>query len=249
MPATHLGKIVLRKRPQKRRAGERAGLSRDKIVVAAAQLLEQTDAKGLTIRALAKMLGVVPTTIKSHFNGGLAEIVSAIARAALAGAARPYKPREEPSDYLGDVYFRILKQLDGRPMTARLVAIELSHDPLLEPFLAERILVCLQELGADARYFPRGLNRVIGRLSDMILVECTQSAPAHRKVRGQNMLKQIAQLPPDEFPMLTENAERLANHAQDPPSGPLNPALAAEYASAAVQQLKVEIAQVPRRRG
>ena len=57
-----------------------------------------------------------------------------------------------------------------------------------------------------------------------------------------------AQLPPDEFPMLTENAERLANHAQDPPSGTLNPALAAAYAAAAVEQLNVEIAQVPRRR-
>lgn len=241
--------IILRKRPRKRRAGERAGLSRTKIVTAAAQLLEQTDANGLTIRALAKSLGVVPTTVKSHFKGGLADIVSAITRAALAGAARPYKPRETPAEYLGDVFFRILQQLVGRPMTARLTAVELSRSPLVDPFLAERILVCLHELGAEARYFPRGLNRILGCVSVMILVECAASDPAGRKGLILGIAEQIAQLPPDEFPMLTENAERLANQAQEPASSRLNPALAAEYAAATVGLLKTEIARVRRRRG
>ena len=241
--------IIIRKRPRKRRAGERAGLSPARIVAAAAQLFEQTNAKGLSIRALAKSLGVVPTTVKSHFNGGLAEILSAIARAALAGAARPYKPRETPAEYLGEVFFRVLEQLAGRPMTARLVAIELSSDPLLDSFLAERILVCLHELGAEACYFPRGLNRILGCISDMILVECAQSDPASRKKLKQNMVRQIAQLPPDEFPMLTKNAEGLANQAQEPASSRLNPALAAEYAVAAVGRLKAEIAQVRRQQG
>jgi TetR/AcrR family transcriptional regulator, tetracycline repressor protein len=245
----HSGIIRLPLRRRKRRAGERAGLNRVKIITAAGRLLEQTQAQGLNIRALAKTLGVVPTTIKSHFKGELAEIVTEIARAAIAGAARPYKPRETPAEYLGDVFFRVRKQLHGRPTIARLVTLEWSEDPILDPFLAERILLCVGELGAEARYLPHGLTRVIGRLSEMILVECGRSSDASQKSLARKITLRIDRLTADEFPMLTENAKALASQAHSPASGHLNPAVAEDYAAAAIGLLQTEIEQFRRRRG
>ena len=57
----------------KRKAGTRAGLSKPAIVVAAAKLIESVGANGFSLRKLAKALGVGPTTIHFHFEGGVAE--------------------------------------------------------------------------------------------------------------------------------------------------------------------------------
>ncbi len=242
------GKRRLLLRGRKRRAGERAGLSKAKIIVAAAQLLEKSAARGLNIRALATALGVVPTTIKSHFRGGLPQIVSEIARSALAGRARPYKPRETPEDYLEDLFRRILQRLYGRPMIARLVSIELSRNPVLDPILTERILLCVSEFDPDVGYLPRGLSRVIGRLSDMILTECAQSDDASQETLARLIASSIDRLPPDEFPMLTENAEALTRYARLSASGPPSPTVAQEYAAMTVRLLRAEIEEDRRQR-
>ena len=49
----------------------------------------------------AKALGVGPTTIHFHFEGGIGAVFCAVAQQALAGVTRPYKPKEEPAAYLG----------------------------------------------------------------------------------------------------------------------------------------------------
>ena len=244
------GKIRLPLRRRKRRAGERAGLRKEKIIEVATRLFERTDAQGLSIRALAKALGVVPTTVKSHFKGALSEITTAIARAAIVGAAHPYEPRETPADYLGDVFYGILQRLHGRPMVARLVAIELSRDPLLDPSLAERILVCVRELGAEAEYLHRGLSHVIARLVSLLLAESVRSGEAGQRAQAAIMALRIEQLPAGEFPVLTEYATTIVNSVRwlaAPPS----PAIAHEHAMATIELLRMEIGQArlpPRQR-
>ncbi len=91
------------KKPIKKRgAGERAGLENSKIVSTASQLLEIPGS--LKVETLAKALGVVPTTIRSRFRGGISQICTEIARKALAGSARPYRPRDTPSGYLTELF-------------------------------------------------------------------------------------------------------------------------------------------------
>ena len=94
---------------EKRKAGTRAGLTKAAIVAAAAKLIESVGANGFSLRRLAKELGVGPTTIHFHFEGGIRAVSSAcggqcpiwegnasgVAQRALAGVTRPYKPKEE----------------------------------------------------------------------------------------------------------------------------------------------------------
>ena len=65
---------------EKRKAGTRAGLTKAAIVAAAAKLIEGVGANGFSLRRLAKALGVGPTTIYFHFEGGVGYAGSAPVR-------------------------------------------------------------------------------------------------------------------------------------------------------------------------
>src|SRR5208337_2281508 len=75
---------------EKRKAGTRAGLTKAAIVAAGAELIESVGASEFSLRRLAKELGVGPTTIHFHFEGGIRAVSSAVTQQALAGVTRPY---------------------------------------------------------------------------------------------------------------------------------------------------------------
>ena len=131
---------------EKRKAGTRAGLTKAAIV-AAGELIESVGANGFSLRKLAKALGVGPTTIHFHFEGGGGAVFSAVAQQALAGVARPFKPKGEPAAYLAELLLKIMEALHARPVVATLVVLQLSSNPILEPLLAERLLLALAALG------------------------------------------------------------------------------------------------------
>jgi len=96
---------------EKRKAGTRAGLTKGAIVTTAAKLIESVGANGFSLRKLAKALGVSPTTIHFHFEGGVGSVFSAVAQQALAGVSRPFKPKEEPAAYLAELLLKIMEAL------------------------------------------------------------------------------------------------------------------------------------------
>ena len=87
-------KLVLKKK--KRKAGMRAGMTRARIAEAAGKLQLEGGADNFSIRAVAKALGVVPATIRSHFKGGMDDLLAEITRSALAELTPPYKPQQIP---------------------------------------------------------------------------------------------------------------------------------------------------------
>jgi TetR/AcrR family transcriptional regulator, tetracycline repressor protein len=148
---------------------ERApGLTKPAIVEAAAKLIESAGVNGFSLRKLAKALGVGPTTIHFHFKGAGGGIYAAIVVRALAGATRPFKPKEEPSAYLGELLFKILEALHARPVTAKFVVLQLSANPLMDPLLAERLLLVLGALGVPTEARPRLFQRAMGCIFDMM---------------------------------------------------------------------------------
>jgi hypothetical protein len=174
------------------------GLRKKTIISKASVLFEKSGV--VKILPLAKTIGVVPATIMSHFPGGAEQIRTEIAREAISGVSRPYRPRDTPKEYMNEVFWRVLQRLSGRPLMARLVSIELSSNPILNPHLAERILAFIEALGGDADLYPRGLTRVIGRLSEMILTECAQSSPPRQEATANQMDVTIDRLSQRTFP-------------------------------------------------
>jgi AcrR family transcriptional regulator len=210
----------------KRKAGTRAGLTKAVIAAAAAKRLEAGPG-GFSLRGLAKALGVVPTSVRAHFNGDVSEIFDEVVKAALENVARPYKPNKEAADYLCELLFGILKSLHGKPTIAILAVRHVSDNPVLVPLLAERLLASLSALGASKEAAPMLFTRTLGLICDMIVTECVRSkAPAQEK-SSMRMNDAIAGLPSIEYPQLVE----------------LRKGLVAEVAKGAVAAPTPELAQ------
>ena len=99
----------------KRKPGTRAGLTKSVIAAAAVKLIDSRGMDEFRVRKLAEAVGVGPTSIHAHFKGGIRAISSAAAAQALAGTTRPFKPMEQPAEYLRELLLKILQSLHGRP--------------------------------------------------------------------------------------------------------------------------------------
>jgi AcrR family transcriptional regulator len=187
----------------KRKPGTRAGLTKSLIAAAAVKLIDTAGMDQFSVRKLASDMGVGPTSIHAHFTGGTEAVLDAVAAQALAGTTRPFKPLEEPAEYLRELLLKMLEALHARPVVADLVVLRLSSDPILVPLLAERLLLTLAALGVPAEALPRMFRRAMGVIFDMILTVSARSKAADQKKLSTQMLKTIAALPPTEFPNLT----------------------------------------------
>jgi NAD(P)-dependent dehydrogenase (short-subunit alcohol dehydrogenase family) len=117
----------------KRKPGTRAGLTKSLIAAAAVTLIDSAGMDQFSVRKLATAMGVGPTSIHAHFKGGTEAVLRAVAVQALAGTTRPFKPMEEPAEYLRELLLRMLEALHARPVVADLVVLRLSSDPILDP--------------------------------------------------------------------------------------------------------------------
>jgi hypothetical protein len=93
-------------------------------------------------------------------------------------------------------------------VVAKLVALQLSSNLILDPLLAERLLLALGPLGVHVETRPKMFQRAIGVICEMILTESSRSGPAYQMETSAQMENTIVSLPPTEFPNLTEFRER-----------------------------------------
>jgi AcrR family transcriptional regulator len=221
----------------KRKPGTRAGLTKSLIAAAAIKLIDSAGMDQFSLRKLASDMGVGPTSIHAHFTGGTEAVLDAVAAQALAGTTRPFKPLEEPAEYLRELLLKMLEALHARPVVADLVVLRLSSDPILVPLLAERLLLTLAALGVPAEALPRMFRRAMGVIFDMILTVSARSKAADQKKLSTQMLKAIAALPPTEFPNLTQLREALVAETIEAGASKPNPELAALYADRLIAML------------
>jgi len=127
----------------------------------------------------------------SRWESARPRVFSAVAQQALAGVTRPFKPKEEPAGYLGELLLKILEALHARPVVAKLVVIQLSSNPVLDPLLAERVLLALAALGVPTETRPKMFQRAMGVIFEMILAECGRSSAADQKEASAQMHKTI----------------------------------------------------------
>jgi AcrR family transcriptional regulator len=233
-------KLPLRKTSKskpKRKPGTRAGLTKSAIAADATKLFESVVPGEFSVRKLASAMGVGPTSIHAHFKGGTEAVLSAVVAQALAGTTRRFKPMEEPAEYLRELLLKILLALHARPTVARLVALHLSSDPILDPLLAERLLLTLTALGVPVAALPKKFQRAMGVILEMILTVSARSGAAEQKGVSAKVHEAIAALSASEFPNLTEFREALV--AETVEAGTLKPSeeVAALYAGRLIATL------------
>jgi hypothetical protein len=184
-------------------------------------------------------MGVGPTSIHAHFKGGTEAVLGAIAAQALAGTTRPFKPTEEPAEYLRELLLKMLQALHARPTVARLVVLRLSSDPILDPLLAERLLLTLTALGVPAEALPKMFQRAMGVILEMILTVSARSGAAEQKGLSAQVHKAIAALSSTEFPNLTELREALVAATVEAGASKPSQEVAALYAGRLIATLSM----------
>lgn len=120
------------KRPRGRPPRAEAPVSRDDIVEAALDLLDREGTDALTMRALAKRLGINPMTIHHHF-GGRDGLIGAMSEAVYAQVTAP--ENGTPIDRIG----RLLKAYHAQVLRHPALTILIFSRPTVFPQQAERI--------------------------------------------------------------------------------------------------------------
>ena len=198
--------------PPKRKPGSRAGLTKPAILAVATELLEAEGADKFSLRLVAKKLGVAPAVIHAHFKDGLGEVMREIARTALDDLTPPFKPHQDPKDYLRDRFRSILSTFRGKPTLGRIVLIHLTNDPFLSPVFAERMLATIEAL-TGSEHLADGYSRMLARLSGLVLIETGKSALIKPEAVKADLTKKISTLAPAEFPTLIKAAGEVAANA------------------------------------
>jgi AcrR family transcriptional regulator len=189
--------------------GMRAGMNRAKICMKARELWSKDGDKEFTVRGLAKALDVAPATVQSHFRGGINEILSELAHVVLSELAPPYKPLQQPQDYLQVLLEDTLATFRQQPRLGVLVMRHLANDPLSSPIFAERICATLKAISPDhdlALAYEVFLRRFIGFVAtetgDWLGLPVEDIAPM--------VGAKISSLPTVEVPTLAGSGESLA---------------------------------------
>jgi len=146
-------------------------------------------------------------------------------------------PRIREKNRERDLLLGILQALHARPAVAGLVVLRLSSDPILDPLLAERLLLTLAALGVPKNALPKTFQRAMGVILEMILTVSARSKPAEQKSLSAQMNKAITALPSTEFPNLTELREALLAETAEAGASELTPEVAALYADRLIAAL------------
>jgi AcrR family transcriptional regulator len=169
----------------KRKAGQRAKMTRAKITTAAAKLWQKVGPDKFAVRALARKLNIVPTTVYAHFHGREPELRKEIARVTLEALTPHYQPKLHPKDYLRAFLLRFLESFRQSPHLGRLVIVHLTDDPMLSLGFVERMSMTIKALGGGQDLID-GVELLVSRLSGLALIEIgkwTQTKPDAQRTR------------------------------------------------------------------
>ncbi len=131
--------------PSKRRRLHRGALSREAIVSAAVQILDEHGLNGLTFARLGKQLGASPTAMYRHFFSR-EEILTAVADDLIRQSIDGYVPAESWLDSLRDLAYRAWHTFEKHPAAAAQTYHRLTLGPN-ELRVVEEILAALHQAG------------------------------------------------------------------------------------------------------
>jgi AcrR family transcriptional regulator len=227
--------VIVRK--QKRRAGEKAGLTREGIIDAALKVVET---QPLSITPVAKRLRVTPAAVRAHFKDGLA---TELTRRTLADIFAAIETHGRWQSSLKAIFVAFAHVMRTRPQLALWIGSDLAYDPLLSPDLTETILAIADTAGVPPDRQGHALDLVVGTLIGFVSIGFAPSAKtlAPGKVWPKSLPKRIHDLPDKSYPRLKRSQTTVvANAAMRAPKATPSQtnAVARRFADAAIAGLE-----------
>jgi TetR/AcrR family transcriptional regulator, tetracycline repressor protein len=189
----------------------RRSLSRPEIVNAALRYVDLHGLDALTMRALAKEIGVYPTALYWHI-GTKAQLVAAVTTTVLDDILLPADHDMAWDDWLAEVARLCRQALHRHPNLSPVVGSQLVVTTAALP-LVERVLNVLERAGFAGRELVDVYNAVAGFILGWVSLELS-SGPLDVEDDWQDeYATQLRAVSPNAYPTTTRNMELLANNA------------------------------------
>ena len=193
------------------RQGVRSPLSRAEVVDAAVRYIDEHGLDALTMRALAKEMGVYPTALYWHIGSKPQLVVAASARV-LDGLVLPAERGVDWDVWLGQVARLCRAAMHRHPNLAPIMGSQLVVSTTAIPFV-ERMLSVLERAGFENDELVDSFNAVIGFLLGWVTLELS-APPVDAEAGWQTAFAaELREVDPNTFPVLTRNMTAMANNA------------------------------------
>jgi TetR/AcrR family transcriptional regulator, tetracycline repressor protein len=189
----------------------RRSLSRSEIVNAALRYVDEHGLDALTMRALAKEIGVYPTALYWHI-GTKAQLVAAVTTTVLDDILLPADHDMAWDDWLAEVARLCRQALHRHPNLSPVIGSQLVVTAAALP-LVERVLNVLERAGFTGRELVDVYNAVAGFILGWVSLELSSGPPDVEDDWQEEYAGQLSSVSPNAFPTMTRNMELLANNA------------------------------------
>lgn len=199
------------KRAPRTTRGKGPNLSRELVVGAALEYIDQEGIDSFSLRNLATKLGVYPTAIYWHVptrNDILAQVVALT----LENVA-PSKKRRIWQKHLQDIFHNFREAVRAHPNVAPLIGTQLVSNTTMGFAFVENLLEVLSRAGLKDHLLVAGYNSVIAALVGFVAQEFApipRENPSAWQISVQERMLTISRA---EYPTLTDNLSQLSNHA------------------------------------
>jgi TetR/AcrR family transcriptional regulator, tetracycline repressor protein len=186
-------------------------LSRESIVVAALQEIDDNGLDAFSLRNLAKRLGVYPTAIAWHVESR-SQLLAEVAALALADILPPGFPVSWQS-HLRTLFQRFREAIRRHPNVAPLVGTQLVANPGVDLDFVERLLATLAHAGFTGQRLVGAYNAVIAALVGFTTQEFAPIPADDTRAWQADVRARLDGVESFNHPILAANMKLLANHA------------------------------------
>ncbi|MET0237973.1 MAG: TetR/AcrR family transcriptional regulator C-terminal domain-containing protein [Kibdelosporangium sp.] len=189
----------------------RKSLSRPEIVSAALRYVDEHGLDALSMRALAKEMGVYPTALYWHI-GTKAQLVGAATATVLDDILMPADHDMAWDDWLTEVARLCRQAMHRHPNLAPVIGSQLVVTTAALP-LVERMLNVLERAGFTGQDLVDVYNAVAGFILGWVSLELSGGPLDIEDDWQEEYAGQLRSVNPNAYPTISRNLELLANNA------------------------------------
>ena len=190
-----------------------SALTRELIVETSIELLDESDAKGLTFRKLAAVLATGPGAIYWHV-ANKDELMIAATDSVLAEVFEAVRSDATPAEVIRGVALSVFEAIDNHPWLGAQLAYNSWHSTMLRIFdLVGQQLQLAGVKPKDQFFCATALvSFTVGAGSQSAINPGLREEMGSREEQLQAMVDEWTQLPVDEYPFVHDVADEMSNH-------------------------------------
>ncbi|WP_432975919.1 TetR/AcrR family transcriptional regulator C-terminal domain-containing protein [Dactylosporangium sp. CA-233914] len=195
----------------RQKAGRRSNLTRNDVVVAAIELIDEDGLDGFTMRALAERLNVYPTALYWH-AGSKSELLAAASSRVLDDVRLPDEHQMAWDEWVKEVAHRCRHALHRHPEIAMVAGSKMVVAATAMP-MVERLLGVLERAGFQKTGLLDAYNTIIGYILGWTTLELSAEPAGVTAAWREEFASEMRDLDPNAYPAVTRNQETFENNA------------------------------------